>query len=95
MKLGNLIQESGFVAKDFPRLSEIQVNLLDRKNRTIQTDLHFEKEIFDKFPNSKRKFREFLENEKKELLPECIKGRLTDDALVLYWPGGTQFFLRC
>lgn len=86
LKFGKIISEAGYNQKDFPELSEILIDLFDRKNRILREDsFEFRQKLFSKNQDSKKKFRELLENLKKtDINRLTISGKLTDDALILY-----------
>lgn len=91
--LGLIISESGLATKDFSKLSEIPVDLYDRKNRelTEEKDFNFGKKLFAKNLESQKRFREFLEALNHQTCSK-ISGRLDDDVLILRPQGFSPIF---
>lgn len=90
---GHIIAQAGYDVKDFPELTDIPVKLLDRKNREL-TEVEFNKKLFSKNKDSKKRFREVLEMLTKcSKLPDEISGKLDDSALVLRISGWAPEFL--
>lgn len=97
MTFGQLISAAGHDKKKFAKLSCIELQLFDGKNYLINEELRFARPLFCDNPVSERKFYEFLLKKESEdiVLPESLQGRLTADALILYWPNRkAEFFFR-
>lgn len=97
MKFGHIIEQAGYDVKEFPKLTDIPVKIYDRKNRelTEEREFEFNKKLFSKNKDSKKRFREVLERlSKSSKLPDEISGKLTDSSLVLRISGrAPEFFL--
>lgn len=97
ISFGHIIKQAGFDVEDFSALADIPVEILDRKNRELTEEIEFEfnKKLFSKNKDSKKRFRELLEMlSKSSELPDEISGKLDDSALVLRIPGlYPEFFL--
>lgn len=93
IKFEHIILEAGLNPKDFQGISEIPVELFDRKNREIKDEKFFDfgKKLFAKNPESQNKFREFLETLNQTKCPK-ISGHLDDDVLILRPQGFTSEF---
>ena len=85
MKFGHLISKTGLDSGDYPELANIPIEVFDRKNREITEKLEFAEHLFLKNPESKKKFKEFLEETEKEPLNK-IWIRLQDDGIMLCYP---------
>ncbi len=97
MKLKKLISVAGINFERFPRMSEIDIELLDSKDNELK-ELKFSISIFIENPNANNDFFKFLYQQERSpvFLPQKITGRLTADALCLHWPsnGLPAYFKR-
>lgn len=88
---GHIIEQAGFDVEDFSTLADIPVKMSDRKNRelTEEREFEFNKKMFCKNYDSKKRFRKVLEMLSKSYtkLPDEIYGKLDDNALILSIPG--------
>ena len=96
IKMEHIISEVGLDPKEYPRSSEISVELYDRKNRIIgEKDFDFNKKLFKNNAKSMSKFIHMIDDcevERKKL-PNEISARINDDALVFYFPYQSPVFL--
>lgn len=92
ISFGHIIAQAGYDVKEFPKLTDIPVELYDRKNRelTEEREFEFQKKLFIRNLYSQKRFRETLEMLTKcPALPDKIYGKLDDTAFVLRIPGLT------
>lgn len=96
MQLGHIISEAGLDCKKYPRSSEISVKMYDRKEREIgDREFNFNKELFKNNSKSMSKFIHMIDDceAEKKKLPSEISARISDDALVFYFPYQYTVFL--
>lgn len=83
MKFAKIIQAAEIENKNYPRLSEFEVEVFDRKNRKIE-DVNFDKPIFSENVESFYRFKHFLnENESNSKLTS-IQVKYDASFLILY-----------
>ncbi len=92
MKFERLNEAVGINPKDYTELANIVVEVFDRKNRKITGEFRFAEPLFSRNPTSKKKFEEFLEEERSKCTKN-IRVRLTDDFLIVYYP--PNYSLKC
>lgn len=65
MKFATIISGAGLDPKKYPRLSEVPIEVFDRKSRMISVST-FASPLFSKRPDSLKRFESFLEENEKE-----------------------------
>lgn len=88
MNFGQFIEAIGINSKDYPKLADVEVEIIDRKNRKIEGNVKFPIPLFFENSISEKKFQAFLENENKCLTDSItiIQVRFTDGFLIIYYP---------
>ena len=79
----HFISEAGFNPKDYPRLTGIPVNYIDRKDRRIAEDVVFSEPLFCKNPESFKRFQRFLEESEKNVLVSELQIKIADNSIIV------------
>ena len=95
MKFGCIISECGLNPKNYPHSSEIVIEAFDCKNHKI-SKIKFKNSIFDKNPNSKKEFENFLNTfEKNKFFSKAGTIKILENAIILHFPNNPpRLFLR-
>ena len=85
IRFGKIISEVGLQPTDFQKLSDIPVDIYDRKNRILDEE-HFDfgRNMFSRNSDSKESFTKLLKQLMEKNLDVKVSGRLLDEMFILY-----------
>lgn len=91
MTLDTIIKEAGLKACQFPKASNISVEVFDGKNQRL-SEVHYIEEIFSKNEKSKVEFFNFLNYLEANMI-ESMKLKIDEDFVNVYY-GTSSFSFR-